>query len=160
MPCTSTGYVLFYTIAAGAIRFIYSIVSSISFLARQLLTWMARFSLFSFRIAITPLIICSSPAPPLILAMISSLFYLPIVLVCASSGIRTIIRFSSFRLAIGACAGWPFLLWYISIIPLLATCAYVAFPLIISSYFSNFSAAASNRLVAASTRLNASVTRS
>jgi hypothetical protein len=95
--------------AAGAIRFAHSIVSSISFLARQLLTWMARSPLFNFRTAITPLIIYSSPAPPLILAMISSLLYLPIVLVYASSGIRTIIRFSSLRLATGACAGWPFL---------------------------------------------------
>jgi hypothetical protein len=131
-----------------------------SFLARQLLTWMARSPLFSFRTAITPLIVCSSPALLLILAMISSLLYSPMVLICASSGIRTMIRFSSLRLATGACPGWPFLPWCVPVIPLLATCAYIAFPLVISSCFPSFSAAASNLLAAASTRLDASITRS
>jgi hypothetical protein len=91
--------------AVGEIRFTYFIVSFISFLARQLLTWIIRSPLFNFRITIILFIIYFSPASFLILAIISSLFYLPMVLICVSSGIRTMIRFSSLRLAIGVCAG-------------------------------------------------------
>jgi len=81
-------------------------------------------------------------------------------LVYVSSGIRTIIRFSSLRLATGAYSGCPFLPWCVPIIPLLAACAYITLPLITSSYFPSFSAASFILLAAASTRSDAFITRS